>query len=106
MSDIADLKLAELRDGLKAKDFSAKEATQSYLTRMDAAQALNAYITPTPDKALAMAATSDEKLAKGEGGDLEGVPLGIKDLFCTEDTLTTAASHILDGFTPKYESTV
>ncbi|WP_306250287.1 Asp-tRNA(Asn)/Glu-tRNA(Gln) amidotransferase subunit GatA [Parvularcula sp. IMCC14364] len=106
MSDITDLKLAELRDGLRAKELSAKEATEGYLARMDAAKALNAYITPTPDKALAMAATSDEKLAKGEGGDLEGVPLGIKDLFCTQDTMTTAGSNILNGFTPKYESTV
>ena len=106
MTDLTELSLAALRDGLKAKDFTSKEATEAYTARIEAAAALNAYITPTPDKALEMAAASDARLAKGEGGDLEGVPLGIKDLFCTEGTLTTAGSHILDGFSPRYESTV
>lgn len=106
MTDLTKLTLAALRDGLKAGDFTAQEATQAYLTRIDGAKALNAFITLTPDKALEMAAASDVKLTKGEGGELEGVPLGIKDLFCTKDTLTTAGSHILDGFVPSYESTV
>ena len=106
MSDITDLSLAELRDALQAKSVSAVEATTAYLQNIDAAGALNAYITVTADKASEMAKASDEKLANGSAGALEGVPLGIKDLFCTEGVLTTAASHILDGFKPRYESTV
>jgi aspartyl-tRNA(Asn)/glutamyl-tRNA(Gln) amidotransferase subunit A len=106
MADITGLTLAQLRDGLKNKDFTSVEATDAYLANIDAAKELNAFITVTPEKAKEMAAASDAKLAKGEGGELEGVPLGIKDLFCTKGTLTTAASHILDGFHPEYESTV
>ncbi|PQA85725.1 Asp-tRNA(Asn)/Glu-tRNA(Gln) amidotransferase subunit GatA [Hyphococcus luteus] len=106
MTNPADLTLAQLRDALKAKDVSSLEATDAYLTRIEKAKALNAYVTVTADKARDMAKASDAKLAKGEGGPIEGVPLGIKDLFCTEDVLTTAGSHILDGFKPRYESTV
>ena len=106
MTDIAELTLARLRDALKAKELTSLEATDAYLARIDAAKELNAFITVAADKARAMAKAADEKLARGEGGPLEGVPLGIKDLFCTEGLLTTAASHILDGFTPRYESTV
>ena len=106
MTDVTKLKLAELRDALKAKKVSSLEATDAYLSRIEAAGDLNAFVTVTADKAREMAKASDEKLAKGEGGALEGAPLGIKDLFCTEGVLTTAASHILDGFTPRYESTV
>ena len=106
MTGIADLTLAALRDALKKKELSAVEATDAYLSRIEAAKPLNAFITVADDKARAMAKASDAKLARGEGGPLEGVPLGIKDLFCTEGVLTTAASHILDGFEPRYESTV
>ena len=106
MTNPADLTLAKLRDALKAKEVSSLEVTDAYLSRIEQAKALNAFITVTPDKAREMAKASDAKLAKGEGGAIEGVPLGIKDLFCTEGTLTTAGSHILDGFHPKYESTV
>jgi len=106
MTNPTDLSLAELRDALKKKDVTSLEATDAYLARIEKAGDLNAFVTVTADKARAMAKTSDEKLAKGEGAPLEGVPLGIKDLFCTEDVLTTAGSHILDGFHPKYESTV
>ncbi|MEX6634349.1 Asp-tRNA(Asn)/Glu-tRNA(Gln) amidotransferase subunit GatA [Hyphococcus lacteus] len=106
MTKIADLTLAQLRDALKTKTVTSLEATDAYLDRMEAAKALNSFITVTGDKAREMAKASDEKLSKGEGGPIEGVPLGIKDLFCTEGTLTTAASHILDGFTPRYESTI
>ena len=73
---------------------------------MEAARGLNAYIVETPEKALAMAAESDRRIAAGEARALEGVPLGIKDLFATEGVHTQAASHILDGFKPTYESTV
>ncbi|GJL96165.1 MAG: glutamyl-tRNA(Gln) amidotransferase subunit A [Hyphococcus sp.] len=106
MTQITDLSLAELRDGLKEKKVTSLEATDAYLSRIEKAGALNAFNTVTADKARDMAKASDEKLGKGEGGDLEGVPLGIKDLFCTEGVLTTASSHILDGFKPRYESTV
>ena len=73
---------------------------------MEAARPLNAFITETPERALAMAAAADERLGRGEGRALDGIPIAVKDLFCTKDVLTTAASHILDGFTPPYESTV
>ncbi|GAB4518340.1 MAG: Asp-tRNA(Asn)/Glu-tRNA(Gln) amidotransferase subunit GatA [Amphiplicatus sp.] len=106
MADVADLTLAALRDALKAKEISSLEATEAYLANIERAKALNAFITVTADKARAMAKASDARLAKGEGGPLEGVPLGIKDLFCTEGAPTTAGSRILDGFRPPYESTV
>ncbi len=106
MANPTDLTLAQLRDALKAKELTSLEATDAYLACIENAGDLNAFITVTADKARASAKASDAKLAKGEGGPLEGVSLGIKDLFCTEETLTTAGSHILDGFHPKYESTV
>lgn len=106
MSDLTKLTLAGARDALKAKEITSVELTGAYLKAMEAASALNAYVTVTADKALEMAQASDVKLAKGEGGALEGIPLGIKDLFATKGVLTTACSHILDGFVPPYESTV
>ena len=107
MTDLTDLTIAEAREGLRAKSFSAAELTQAHLAAIESANAaLNAYVLPTPERAIEMAKASDAKLAKGEGGALEGIPLGIKDLFCTRDVRTTACSHILDGFTPTYESTV
>ncbi|MEZ5927721.1 MAG: Asp-tRNA(Asn)/Glu-tRNA(Gln) amidotransferase subunit GatA [Parvularculaceae bacterium] len=106
MSDITNLTLADLRDALKARKVSSLEATDAYLSNIEKAKSLNAFISVTADKAREMAKASDAKLAKGEGGAIEGVPLGIKDLFCTQEVLTTAASHILDGFKPTYESTV
>jgi aspartyl-tRNA(Asn)/glutamyl-tRNA(Gln) amidotransferase subunit A len=106
VTELLDLTLAEARDGLKAKRFSSTELTGAYLAAMEGARALNAYVLETPEKALEMAAASDARLANGDGGALEGIPLGIKDLFCTEGVRTTACSHILDGFVPGYESTV
>ena len=106
MSDLTKLTLAGARDALKAKEITSVELTGAYLRAMEEATALNAYVTVTADKALEMAKASDAKLAKGEGGALEGLPLGIKDLFATKGVLTTACSHILDGFVPPYESTV
>jgi len=106
MSDFTDLTLASARDGLAAKKFSAVELAKAHIAAIEANRGLNAFITETPDKALEMAAASDAKLARGEGGVLEGLPIAIKDLFCTKGVLTTAASHILDGFKPPYESTV
>ena len=107
MTDLTTLTIAEARDRLKARDITASELTEAYLGAIDAANsALNAYVAVTPDKARAMAKASDERLAKGEGGALEGIPLGIKDLYATEGVHTQACSHILDGFEPRYESTV
>lgn len=106
MSDLTALSIAEIGDGLRKRAFSATELTKAYLANMEAARALNAYVAETPEKALAMAGESDGRIAKGEARPLEGVPLGIKDLFATEGVHTQAASHILDGFKPVYESTV
>lgn len=106
MTDLTRLTLAQARDGLKAKTFTSVELTQAHVDAVARAKELNAYIVETPEKALDMAKASDAKLAKGEGGALEGLPLGIKDLYCTEGVQTTAASHILEGFVPQYESTV
>ncbi|ODS02523.1 aspartyl/glutamyl-tRNA amidotransferase subunit A [Methyloceanibacter marginalis] len=107
MTDLTDLTIVEAREGLRAKSFSAAELTQAHLDAIETSNAaLNAYVLPTPERALEMAKASDAKLGTGEGGALEGIPLGIKDLFCTRDVRTTACSHILDGFTPTYESTV
>ncbi len=107
MTDLTRLTIAEARTKLAAKEITAVELTQAYLGAIDAANgALNAYVTVTPDKALSMAKASDERIAAGKAGDLEGIPLGIKDLFGTEGIHTQACSHILDGFLPRYESTV
>jgi len=101
-----ELTLAEARDALKAKRLSARELTQAHLDAMAKARALNAYLLETPDRALQMADVSDEKIASGEAGPLEGIPLGIKDLFCTHGVTTTAGSKILQAFEPHYESAV
>lgn len=106
MADPTSLSLAEARDGLAKGDFSAVELTQAHLKAMEARRDLNAYITEIPNLAIERAKEADHNRSHGQAGALEGVPLGIKDLFCTEGVLTTAASHILDGFTPPYESTV
>ena len=106
MSDLTHLTIHEIRDGLATRQFSATELTRGYLAAIEAARALNAYIVETPEKALAMAAESDRRIAAREARPLEGVPLGIKDLFCTEGVHSQAASRILDGYKPVYESTV
>ncbi len=107
MTDLTQLSLAATRDGLKAKDFTSVEVTNAYLGAIaEANPKLNAYVAVTGEQALDMAAKSDEKLGSGSGGALEGVPLGVKDLFATKGVHTQAASHILDGFKPEYESRV
>jgi aspartyl-tRNA(Asn)/glutamyl-tRNA(Gln) amidotransferase subunit A len=107
MTDLTDLTIAEARKGLDKGEFSAGELTAAYVEAIEKGNAaLNAYILPTPEKALAMSADSDKRLKAGDGGLLEGIPLGIKDLYCTKGVPTTAASHILEGFVPTYESTV
>ncbi len=107
MSDLTGLTIAEIRQALAARTFSALELTDAYLAAIEAANdSLNAYIAVTPDKARDMALASDARIAFGDAGALEGVPLGIKDLFCTQGIHSQAGSHILDGFKPAYESTV
>jgi len=106
MTDLLNLTIAEARDGLRKKEFSALELTQTYLRRLETHRELNAYITETPDLAVEQARAADERLANGDATAMTGIPIGMKDLFCTEGVLTTAGSHILDGFTPPYESTV
>ena len=106
MSDLTRLTLAEARDGLSARKFSAVELNQSFIDAVARAKCLNVYLVETPEKALAQAKASDERIARGEAGPLEGIPLGVKDLYATEGVQTTAASHILEGFIPQYESTV
>ena len=106
MTSLTSLTLAEARDALKARKFSCVEITKAHLAAIDAAQGLNAFVAVTADQALEMARRSDERLAAGEAGPLEGLPLGIKDLYATKGVHTQACSHILDGFKPPYESSV
>ena len=106
MTDLTKLTITEALKGLKEKKFSAIELTKEYLNKMESCRELNAYVLETPEKALEQAKAADEKYKNGTNGALEGIPLGIKDLFCTRGIRTTACSHILDGFVPPYESTV
>ena len=107
MTNPTHMTLAEARDALKAKKISSVELTKAHLAAIEKHNpALNAYVHHTPEIALAQAAAADAKLAKGEAGRLEGIPVGIKDLFCTKGVNSQAASKILDGFKPEYESTV
>ncbi len=104
---LTDLTIAGALAGLAARDFSATELTTAHLDAIAALNPqLNAFITVTPELALAQAAAADEARAKGHAGPLAGIPIAIKDLFCTKDVRTTAASHILDHFIPPYDSTV
>lgn len=107
MSELTSLTIAEARAKLAAKEIKAVELTDAYLSAIEGANgALNAYVAVTPDVARDMAKASDARIAEGKAGVLEGIPLGVKDLFATRDVHTQACSHILDGFKPKYESTV
>ena len=106
MTDLTSFTLAQARDALRKKEFSATEFTDAHLDAVEGARALNAFVLETPDRAREMARSADARLAKGEGGPLEGLPLGIKDLFCTAGVRTTACSRILENFVPSYESTV
>lgn len=106
MKEITKLTIHETLDSLKNKNFSAVELTEAYLQNMKAGKRYNAYITECADKALEQAKKADERYAAATNRALEGIPLGIKDLFCTKGIRTTACSHILDNFIPPYESTV
>ena len=106
MSDLISMSLAEARDAIRAKKISSRELTGAFVSAIEKARPLNAFITEVGEKALAMADASDKRIAAGTIGALEGLPLAIKDLFCTKGTRTTAASKILGNFVPPYESTV
>ncbi|WEK43070.1 MAG: Asp-tRNA(Asn)/Glu-tRNA(Gln) amidotransferase subunit GatA [Candidatus Sphingomonas colombiensis] len=107
MSDLTDLGIREIRDGVRAGTFSAREVAEAFNAAVSNAKALNAFLVETPDHALAAADAADAARAAGETlKPLAGVPIGMKDLFCTKGVTSTAASHILEGFTPQYESTV
>jgi aspartyl-tRNA(Asn)/glutamyl-tRNA(Gln) amidotransferase subunit A len=106
MTDLTHLTIAGALKGLEKKEFTSVELTQAHIDAMAKARHLNAFITETPDIALKQAAESDTRRAGGKAGVLEGIPVAIKDLFCTDGVQTTAGSHILEGFKPTYESTV
>ncbi|MDP1873995.1 Asp-tRNA(Asn)/Glu-tRNA(Gln) amidotransferase subunit GatA [Phenylobacterium sp.] len=106
MSDLTKLTLKSALEGLESKAFSSVELTRAHIEAVEQAKALNAYVLETPDKALAMAQASDARRAQGQAGVLDGAPLGIKDLFCTEGVRSTACSKILGDFQPTYESQV
>jgi aspartyl-tRNA(Asn)/glutamyl-tRNA(Gln) amidotransferase subunit A len=106
MTDLTQMTLADARDALKAKTLSSVELVDAHIAAVEAARPLGAYVLETPDQARAMAKASDARIAKGEGGALEGIPLGIKDLYATKGVRTTACSNILSNFVPDYESTV
>src|ERR1700754_1181394 len=106
MSDLTSMTLAEARDAIQAKKISSRELTGAFVSAIEKAKPLNAFITEAGEQALAMADAADKRIASGQMGALEGLPLAIKDLFCTKGVRTTAASKILGNFVPPYESTV
>ena len=106
MTDLTSLTLADARDRLRRREFSATELADAHLAAMEQARALNAYVLETPERARAMAQAADARLEAGDARPLEGLALGVKDMFATKDVCTTAGSHLLEGFQPTYESTV
>ena len=106
MTNLTDFTLADARKALREKSISSVELTRAHLDAIEKAKGLNAFVAVTAERALQSAQASDARLARGEGGPLEGLPLGIKDLYATEGVHTQACSHILDKFKPAYESTV
>jgi len=106
VSELTALTLAQARDGLTKKSFSAVELAHAHLAAIEKARALKAFVLQTPERTVDMAKASDARIAKGEGRPLDGLPIAVKDMFCTADVRTTACSHILDNFVPTYESTV
>jgi len=106
MTDLTALTLSEARDGLAKKSFTSLELTDAHIAAIEAGRVLNAFVMETPAQARSMAQAADAAIAKGEGGPLAGIPLGIKDLFATKGVRTTACSKILGNFVPPYESTV
>ena len=106
MSELTDLTLAEARDALRAGETTATALTEAHIAAVEASGALNAFVHPTFDLARAQAEAADVRIARGDQPDMCGLPIGVKDLFCTEGVPSQAASKILDGFRPRYESTV
>lgn len=106
MSDLINITIEEAVNGLKNKKFSAVELTRAHIAQMEKTRDLNAYIVETPEIALKQAEASDKKIAAGKAGLLEGIPIGVKDLYCTKGVHSQACSKILTGFKPEYESTV
>jgi len=106
MANLTDLTVAEMRDKLAAREVSARELAEACLEAMQAARTLNCFITETPERALAMADAADARLKAGDAGAMTGVPVAVKDLFCTEGPASTAGSRMLENFVPPYESTV
>jgi aspartyl-tRNA(Asn)/glutamyl-tRNA(Gln) amidotransferase subunit A len=106
MTDLTKLNLSEARDGLQGGDFTAREITEQHLKAMDAAEVLNAYIVKTEEIALRGADNADAMIKAGTAKSMTGIPLGIKDLYCTKGVHSCSASKILNGFKPEYESTV
>ncbi|MBM08647.1 MAG: Asp-tRNA(Asn)/Glu-tRNA(Gln) amidotransferase GatCAB subunit A [Magnetovibrio sp.] len=107
MSELTRLSISEAACHLESKNISSEELTIAHIEEMERCRDLNAFITETPELALQRAKKSDARRSKGENvGAMDGIPIAIKDLFCTDGVLTTAGSHILDGFKPNYESTI
>ena len=106
MSVLTELTLGAARRQLEKGDISATELTEAHIAAVEAVRPLNVMITETPERALQMAKASDERRANGEAGALDGLPIAIKDLYCTKGVRTTAASNILGNFIPPYESKV
>ncbi|HYJ52403.1 MAG TPA: amidase family protein, partial [Allosphingosinicella sp.] len=106
MSALTDLGVAAIRDGVAAGDFKAREVAEAYIANVEQGRALNAFVVETPEHALAAADAADAARVSGDLKPLSGVPLGIKDLFCTKGVQTTAGSKMLEGYKPVYESTV
>src|SRR3984885_11548654 len=106
MSKLTGLSITEALSGLAAKKFTAVELAEAHIKAVEKARPLNVFITETPELAMKQAKESDARRAAGKAGAMDGIPLAIKDLFCTKGVRTTASSHILDNFIPTYESTV
>ncbi len=106
MTDLTKLTISDALDGLKNGDFTSEELTTAHIKQMEAKKDLNAFVVDTPEIALNAAKESDKRRKEKKVGKMEGIPVGVKDLFCTKGVRSTACSHILDGFTPTYESTV
>jgi aspartyl-tRNA(Asn)/glutamyl-tRNA(Gln) amidotransferase subunit A len=106
VSEPTQLTITEARQALTQKQISARELVDAYLAAMESARDLNAFVLETPERARAMAAEADARIARGEAKPLDGIPIAVKDMFCTEGVRTTACSHILENFVPTYESTV
>jgi aspartyl-tRNA(Asn)/glutamyl-tRNA(Gln) amidotransferase subunit A len=106
MSDLTKLTIAGARDALRKGDVTSAELTEASLTAIEGADALNAFVHKTPEIARERAAAADARIKAGDAPDMCGIPVGIKDLFCTKGVASQAASGILEGFLPEYESTV